>query len=265
VEGFPFVHYETARFSDLDGMGHVNNAVFSVCVEQARLAWFGLHAADEPTPLQDVILARTEIDFRSQVSFGETVAIGVRPSRIGTKSFEFEFELRVGDRLVAEAKSIPSSAGSVLGVTPDRLSGLAVLARGGRTRSCGERRASPSRRRARGCLRRSPRSSSRRIRFWTRRVEWFQSVQRRLGAWVGASGAVVGVVARVASYRPKSEVETQIRQATARVGRGQIRVEVLGARRWGRPELHVCVRRVDDDPDVAVERLRLGTGTGRRT
>jgi acyl-CoA thioester hydrolase len=87
-------------------MGHVNNAVFSVYVEQARLAWFGLYAADEPTPLQDVILARTEIDFRSQVSFGETVEIGVRPSRIGTKSFEFEFELRVGDRLVAEAKSV---------------------------------------------------------------------------------------------------------------------------------------------------------------
>jgi acyl-CoA thioester hydrolase len=106
VEGFPFVHHETARFSDLDGMGHVNNAVFSVYIEQARLAWFAQLAADEPMPLTDVILARTEIDFRSQVGFGETVAIGVRPSRVGTKSFEFEFELRVGDRLVAEAKSV---------------------------------------------------------------------------------------------------------------------------------------------------------------
>ena len=106
MEGFPFVHYETARFSDLDGMGHVNNAVYSVYIEQARLAWFGRCATDEPMPLEDVILARTEIDFRSQVEFGETVAIGVRPSRVGTKSFEFEFELRVGDRLVAEAKSV---------------------------------------------------------------------------------------------------------------------------------------------------------------
>lgn len=105
MEGFPFVHYETARFSDLDGMGHVNNAVFSEYIEQARLAWFGQFASDEePMPLQDVILARTEIDFRSQVGYGETVAIGVRPSRVGTKSFEFE--LRVGDRLVAEAKSV---------------------------------------------------------------------------------------------------------------------------------------------------------------
>ena len=106
MEGFPFVHSETVRFSDLDGFGHVNNAVFSMYLEAARLAWFGRYAAGEPMPLRDVILARTEIDFRSQVVFGETVAIGVRPSRVGTKSFEFEFELRAGDRLVAEAKSV---------------------------------------------------------------------------------------------------------------------------------------------------------------
>ena len=106
MEGFPFVHNEIARFSDLDGMGHVNNAVYLTYIEQARLAWFGRYAADEPMPLRDVILARTEIDFRSQVVFGETVAIGVRPSRVGTKSFELGYELRVGDRLVAEAKSV---------------------------------------------------------------------------------------------------------------------------------------------------------------
>ena len=106
MEGFPFVHVEIVRFSDLDGFGHVNNAVFSMYLEQERLAWFGEYGADEPMPLRDVILARTEIDFRSQVVFGETVAIGVRPSRIGTKSFELEFELRAGERLVAEAKSV---------------------------------------------------------------------------------------------------------------------------------------------------------------
>ena len=100
------MHSETVRFSDLDAFGHVNNAVFSMYVEQARLAWFGRYAADEPMPLRDVILARTEIDFRSPVVFGETVAIGVRPSRVGTKSFELEFEMRVDDRLVAQARSV---------------------------------------------------------------------------------------------------------------------------------------------------------------
>jgi acyl-CoA thioester hydrolase len=103
VESFPFVHREIVRFRDLDGMGHVNNAVFSTYLEQARLAWFG-----ETTvlPLQDVILARTEIDFRSPVAWGETVEIGVRPSRLGTKSFELEYELRSDGRTVAEARSV---------------------------------------------------------------------------------------------------------------------------------------------------------------
>ena len=106
MEGFPFVHEEVARFSDLDGFGHVNNAVFSTYLEQARLAWFGHYDGEEPMPLRDVILARTEIDFRSPLVFGETVAIGVRPSRLGTKSFELEYELRAGGRLVAEARSV---------------------------------------------------------------------------------------------------------------------------------------------------------------
>jgi acyl-CoA thioester hydrolase len=106
VEGFPFVHEEVVRFSDLDGFGHVNNAVFSTYLEQARLAWFGRCDGEEPMPLRDVILARTEIDFRSPLGFGETVEIGVRPSRLGTKSFELEYELRAGGRLVAEGKSV---------------------------------------------------------------------------------------------------------------------------------------------------------------
>jgi len=103
MEGFPFVHRETVRFSDLDGMGHVNNAVYSTYLEQARLAWFG---TDNEMPLTDVILARTEIDFRSPLQYGETVEIGVRPSRLGTKSFELEHELRVDGRVVAEAKCV---------------------------------------------------------------------------------------------------------------------------------------------------------------
>jgi acyl-CoA thioester hydrolase len=103
MEGYPFVHRETVRFRDLDGMGHVNNAVFSTYLEQARLAWFG---DDDEMPLGDVILARTEIDFRAPLGLGEVVEIGVRPRRLGTKSFELEYELRANGRTVAEAKSV---------------------------------------------------------------------------------------------------------------------------------------------------------------
>ena len=37
VDGFPFVHRETARFRDLDPMGHLNNAVFLTWIETARI------------------------------------------------------------------------------------------------------------------------------------------------------------------------------------------------------------------------------------
>ncbi len=99
MEGFAFVHREQVRFADLDGMGHVNNAVFSTYLEQARLAWAGAGAQAH------FILARTEIDFRAQAGMGE-IEIGVRTSRIGTKSFELEYELRQGGTVVAEAKSV---------------------------------------------------------------------------------------------------------------------------------------------------------------
>ena len=55
---------------------------------------------------EHVILARTEIDFRSPLLRDDEVEIGVRCSRVGTKSFELEYELRSGGRLVAEAKSV---------------------------------------------------------------------------------------------------------------------------------------------------------------
>ena len=53
-----------------------------------------------------MILARLEIDFRAQVSLGEEVEIEVAPGRVGTKSFELSYTMRVGETLVAEAKSV---------------------------------------------------------------------------------------------------------------------------------------------------------------
>jgi acyl-CoA thioester hydrolase len=101
-----FVHRERVRFRDLDVLGHVNNAVFLTYIESARVA-FLLHRGTA-TSLQDmsVIVARIEIDFRAPVAFGEEVEIEVRASRLGGKSFDLDYELRVGDRLVAAAKSV---------------------------------------------------------------------------------------------------------------------------------------------------------------
>lgn len=105
MDGFDFVFRDEVRFRDLDGMGHVNNAVFLTYMESARLAFFqslGLGG----NPLEGMILARAEVDFRSPVELGEPVEVGVRASRIGTKSFDLEQQVRADGRLAAEGRFV---------------------------------------------------------------------------------------------------------------------------------------------------------------
>jgi acyl-CoA thioester hydrolase len=108
VGAFPFVHRELARFSDLDPMGHVNNAVYLTWIENARIEFLRhLGAFDRPdTTEMAMILARAEVDFRAPLGFGDEVEIAVRTSRLGTKSFDLAYELRCGERIVAEAKTV---------------------------------------------------------------------------------------------------------------------------------------------------------------
>lgn len=101
-----FVHRETARYRDADAFGHVNNAVYLTYLEQARNAWLrelGLVRGVEDIAM---ILARVEIDYRAQLEIDEEVEIGVRCSRLGTKSFDLAYELRAAGRVVAEAKTV---------------------------------------------------------------------------------------------------------------------------------------------------------------
>ena len=102
MEGFDFVHRDTVRFRDVDSMGHVNNAVYLTYLEDARIAFLRPLGADVP----EMILARVEIDFRAPLRMGDEIEIGVRPSGVGTKSFELEYEVRSGDTVAAEARTV---------------------------------------------------------------------------------------------------------------------------------------------------------------
>ena len=108
MDGFPFVHREVTRFSDLDPMGHVNNAVYLTWIENARIEFLRRLGAFDRPDIQEMamILARAEVDFRAPIGFGDEIEIGVRTARLGTKSFDLEYELRSGDRVVAQAKTV---------------------------------------------------------------------------------------------------------------------------------------------------------------
>jgi acyl-CoA thioester hydrolase len=95
---FPHLLRERVRFRDCDAMGHVNNAVYSTYLEEARIGVLG--------GLGNFILARVEIDFRAELRMGEEVEVRTRCSRIGTKSFDLEHVVSADGRVVAEAKSV---------------------------------------------------------------------------------------------------------------------------------------------------------------
>ena len=95
------------RFRDLDGMGHVNNAVFLSYLEFARTEWF-LDLLPEASPDDfNFILARVEIDYKHPISLRDHVEVIMHVSRIGSKSWEFSYEVRHKDskKIFAISKS----------------------------------------------------------------------------------------------------------------------------------------------------------------
>ncbi len=70
MDGFPYSMRLHVRFRDCDAMGHVNNAVYSTYLEEARIGVLG--------GLSEFILARMEIDFQAELRAGERVVAAAR-------------------------------------------------------------------------------------------------------------------------------------------------------------------------------------------
>lgn len=106
VQGFAHTFSQDVAFRDLDGLGHVNNAVYLSYVESARLAY--MQEVLGPLELEELgIVADVKISFRSPAALGETLEVGHRVSRVGETSLVFDFEVRGGDgRLVAEGSTV---------------------------------------------------------------------------------------------------------------------------------------------------------------
>jgi acyl-CoA thioester hydrolase len=98
MSDWTWVRRERVRWRDCDAMGHVNNAVYSTFLEEARIEALG--------GLAEFILARVEIDFRSELRAAEEIEVRTRCSRIGTKSLDLEHEIHANGRLAAQAKSV---------------------------------------------------------------------------------------------------------------------------------------------------------------
>jgi acyl-CoA thioester hydrolase len=99
---------ERVRFSDIDGMGHVNNAVFMSYMETARTEYYMELTGRRTLQEMGFILARIACDFHSPLFLGETVIVEVWPTRIGNTSFDVGYRLleKGSGRLIAEGVSV---------------------------------------------------------------------------------------------------------------------------------------------------------------
>ena len=93
MSDYKFFHPTEVRYGDLDSQGHVNNAKYLTYFEQARIYYLiklGLFNKDQSFMEVGVIIADIHITYHSTTHYGDDIKVGVKITRIGTKSITVE-------------------------------------------------------------------------------------------------------------------------------------------------------------------------------
>lgn len=78
------------RWSDMDQMGHVNNAKYLTYFENARIIYFQ-EACAWNWEVMGAILGNAHVDYIRPIVYGNPSTIYTRISKLGTKSFEVSY------------------------------------------------------------------------------------------------------------------------------------------------------------------------------
>ncbi len=95
LAAFPIVIVQPVQWGEQDPLGHVNHVTYFRWYETARIAYFlkvglmDMHKHERIGP----ILASVANDYRRQITYPDTVHIGVRITRIGRSSMEMEHKI----------------------------------------------------------------------------------------------------------------------------------------------------------------------------
>ena len=102
----PFVTTHRLRFNDTDALGHVNNAVFAVMLEQGRSEL----AAEAGLPIgrggRSLVIVRLELDFLREMTWPGDVRIETEVARLGERSIHVRQRLHSGGEVCARATTV---------------------------------------------------------------------------------------------------------------------------------------------------------------
>lgn len=95
------------RLTDLDILGHVNNAIYLTYFEIARMHYFSALVGDHWNWLEEgVVLVKNEVEYLKPIVLNDVPYIKVYLIHMGTKSFALGYEITVNDQLVTKGSSV---------------------------------------------------------------------------------------------------------------------------------------------------------------
>lgn len=94
------------RFVETDALGHINNTVLPAWFEQARTPIFKIFTPSLAIDMWELILAKIDVSFLSQIYYGMTVEIRTYIQSIGNSSFVVYQQAWQDNNKVAEGHAI---------------------------------------------------------------------------------------------------------------------------------------------------------------
>ncbi|MBC7464328.1 MAG: acyl-CoA thioesterase [Actinobacteria bacterium] len=97
------------RWDDLDAFNHVNNAAYLTFIQEARsdFLWFSRKRAGLKPILEDMVVARAEVDFIAPIYNGGTeVEVEISVARLGTASFDLDYAISGDGVLYATGRTV---------------------------------------------------------------------------------------------------------------------------------------------------------------
>jgi acyl-CoA thioester hydrolase len=96
----------TLRYSDMDALGHLNNAVYATLFEAGRVAYVDGRLEALTPPGASYVIVKLTIEFKAEARYPGLARISTRIDRVGGSSMTFTQELHVEGRLAATAESV---------------------------------------------------------------------------------------------------------------------------------------------------------------
>ncbi len=95
------------RLTDLDILGHVNNAIYLTYFEIARMHYFSALVGDHWNWMEEgVVLVKNEVEYLKPIVLNDVPHVKVYLIQIGVKSFTLGYEITVNDQLVTKGSSV---------------------------------------------------------------------------------------------------------------------------------------------------------------